>query len=621
MNNKKKIQGIDGAPTPNAGSFLMFRKPLLLLLIISFLVYVNTLNNGYALDDLGVIKENAYVAEGMKGMPTILTSPYLKGFRINNDATATNDLYRPLPLVCFAIERQIWGDWPAGNHLINILLFAACVALLFLFLDALFDGKKRSVVFIASLLFAVHPIHTEVVANIKSRDELLCFFFAFSALFLFLKYALSGKVWPLLAGTICLFLSLLSKETSITFVLIVPLVFFFYRNENKKRSLYLSLVTIVISLIFICLRQWVLKMNHAESTGDPGFIDNMLVGAPSIPSRIATAIMMLGYYVRLLFVPYPLVCDYGYKTFDFVGFGNVWVLLSVLLYVGFAIVGIVRLIKKRKDLYALAILFFLLTIALFSNLFMLIGSTMAERFLFFPSVGFCLFISLLLHHWLARGESNMLSKKMWWVLAPVLIVFGGLAIQRNSEWKDNYTLFKADAAKFPHNARLLQSLGYEETTDGVAEETDPKEKEHIMQEGIGHLERSISIYPGNSSAHNYLGNLFAKLQRYDSAETHLKQAVVLAPQNPVAIGDLGGIYFSQQQYAKSAALCKRALVISPDNVTIMNNLAMSYLQMRVFDTAIYFSQKAVEKDPADQLALSIIAAAKKELAKDSASKK
>ena len=621
MKSKNDIVGTDQLAPGIAGSFLMSYKPLLLLIILSLLVYANTINNGYVLDDLGVIKENAYVAQGIKGIPTILTTPYLKGFRVNNDATTTNDLYRPLPLVCFAIERQLWGDWPVGNHLINIFLFAACVALLYLFLDALFDGKKRGVVFVACLLFALHPIHSEVVANIKSRDELLCFFFAFSCLILFVKYAESGKVWQLVAGAFCLFLSLLSKETSVSFVGVVPLIFFFYKNRDKKRSAYLSVVTVIVALAFIVLRQYILKINHAESTGAPGFLDNMLAGAPSLSSRIATAIMMLGYYARLLFVPYPLICDYGYHTFGFVGFGNIWALLSVLLYAGVGVAGIARLVRKKKDAYAFAGLFYVITIALFANIFILIGSTMAERFLFFPSVGFCLFISLLLHRWLAKGN-DAISKKMWLALIPVLLIFAGLTIQRNAEWKDNYTLAKADAAKSPDNARLLQSLGYEETTDGVADETDPKDRERIMQKGIAHLERSITIYPGNSSAHNYLGNLFAKLQQYDSAEVQLKQAVALAPQNPVALCDLGAVYFARQQYAISAALCRQAQQISPDNVAVMNNIAMSYLQMRVFDTAIYFSQKALVQDPGNQLSAGIIAAANRETGKtDSAGKK
>ena len=89
--------------------------------------------------------------------------------------------------------------------------------------------------FIAALLFAVHPLHTEVVANIKSSDEMLSFLFAFLAMNVFLKYSQSGKITQLLVGGLCIFLAYLSKETVITFLVIIPLVFFFYRSENKKQ--------------------------------------------------------------------------------------------------------------------------------------------------------------------------------------------------------------------------------------------------------------------------------------------------------------------------------------------------------------------------------------------------
>lgn len=140
--------------------------------LISFIVYANTLRNGFAGDDIGTIRDNAYITKGgISAIPTLLSTPYHRGSLI-----LANDLYRPLSLVLFATEYQLFGYNPLPFHFINILLYAGCVILLFLFLDGLFEQKRTGVAFIASLLFAVHPIHTEVVANIKSGDELLCFF-------------------------------------------------------------------------------------------------------------------------------------------------------------------------------------------------------------------------------------------------------------------------------------------------------------------------------------------------------------------------------------------------------------------------------------------------------------
>ena len=181
--NKKPVlkQTVESKPViekPEAenGKYPLRLKLVILLGIISCLVYANTLKNGFVLDDGAIITGNSLVKKGIPAIPEILSTPYHHG----QFSKTSNDLYRPLSLVMFATEYQLFKEHPLPFHLINILLFTCCVILLFFFLDALFERKKTAAAFIASLLFALHPIHTEVVANIKSRDELLCFFFAFT---------------------------------------------------------------------------------------------------------------------------------------------------------------------------------------------------------------------------------------------------------------------------------------------------------------------------------------------------------------------------------------------------------------------------------------------------------
>ncbi|MCW3123978.1 MAG: tetratricopeptide repeat protein, partial [Flavipsychrobacter sp.] len=211
----------------------LLTKLCIILTLIAGLVYANTLSNDYVMDDVMMITENRLVKEGIKGIPELLTTHHLEGFGANK----VSDYYRPLSLVMFAIEYQFFGLNAAEGHFFNIVFFAACVVLLFLFLNKLFDGRKLLVAFVAALLFAVHPVHTEVVANIKSRDELMCFFFAFLALNLFIDYVKQGRLYQLITGIFLLLLSVLSKETVVTFLAILPLIFFFYKNENKQRSI------------------------------------------------------------------------------------------------------------------------------------------------------------------------------------------------------------------------------------------------------------------------------------------------------------------------------------------------------------------------------------------------
>jgi len=428
--------------------FSLNTKLVSILALVTLAIYANTFNNGYVLDDFSAIAKNTIVTKGLSAIPEIFTTPYLHGFTIS-----PNDLYRPLSLAMFAIEYQVFGS-PFGSHVINVIFFSGCVILLFLFLNALFKKKKPSIAFLTSLLFALHPIHTEVVANIKSRDELLCFFFAFLSLHLFIKYSDTGKLTRMALGAFSFFLSLLSKETSITFIFIMPFIFFFYRNENKTRSAYITLSTAAIAIVFLSIRFSVLSAFHANNTFQFSIQDNYLICAPSLLVRLATSILILGKYLRLLFVPYPLICDYGYNTLPFVSFSNFWVLISLIAYLIILSVGIYRLVRFRKDPIAFAIIFFLITVSLFSNIFFLIGAAMAERFLFFPSVGWCMICALVIEKLAlrsARGIYGLVSRKAFAIIISLFLIFGLLTINRNSLWKNAYMLYKNDSRYAPHD--------------------------------------------------------------------------------------------------------------------------------------------------------------------------
>jgi hypothetical protein len=112
---------------------------IIMLAAISLIVFANTLGNDYALDDFTVIKNNTIVTKGISAIPQIFTTPYRRGWFVSD-----NDFYRPLSLAMFAVEYQLSGGSPTAGHMVNILLFAGCVILLFLFLMSYLIEKERS---------------------------------------------------------------------------------------------------------------------------------------------------------------------------------------------------------------------------------------------------------------------------------------------------------------------------------------------------------------------------------------------------------------------------------------------------------------------------------------------
>jgi tetratricopeptide (TPR) repeat protein len=580
------------------------RKPMplhlklaLILGAIAFLMYANTLWNGYVLDDPMVTTKNTIVSQGFKGIPEILHTPRLKGY-----GYFQNENYRPLSMIMFATEYELFGGHKASvGHFFNVLFFALGVVMLFFFVDKLFDRKRTGLAFITALLFALHPIHTEVVANIKSRDEIMCFFFAFWSLNVFIDYMRSGKVWQLLAATALFFLSFISKETVVSFLFVIPMTFFFYQNENRKRAITATACAVVIAAIYTTLRIVILKANNTYNPLAIDFIDNMLIKAPSFASRLATCMYVLGYYVRLLIVPYPLNCDYCYNSIPFKSFGDVWVLLSTALHLFMAVYGTYRLFKNPKDPWAFGILFYLATIILFSNIPFLIGAEAGERFVFFASVGFCLVVAAAIEKWLVREDATypalMKNKTVVGVLVVLGVFYAGFTFARNNEWKDNYTLFKSDLAKSPDDARLYFYYGDELAETTYAQETDTAKQRQILNESIENLKKAVVIYPKYTEAHVEAGKAYFMGMNYDSAAYHFQRALELNPDQSIAANNLGTIYLRTGHLREAVSMYQTAIRIKGDFAQAYFNLGCTYIQTKQFDSAIDNLNKTLAYDP------------------------
>jgi tetratricopeptide (TPR) repeat protein len=564
------------------------KRPLLfILVIVAFLCYSNTIGHDFAYDDFSVITQNTIVTKGFEAVPQIFSTPYRSGFFITS-----NDLYRPLPLAMFAVEYQLFDGSPSPFHFINILLYIGCVLILFLFLDALFEKKRTMLAFIAALLFAVHPVHTEVVANIKSRDELLCFFFALAGLKLCLSYRDEGKLKQLLAAALMYFLSLLSKETSIALIAIAPLCLMLYRNKPyKKAALILAAIALPV-LIFLGIRYSVLSSWDANHIDEVLFTDNFLSGLSAF-ERLPTAIYILGLYLQKLVIPYPLVSDYSYKSIPLVGWGNARVWLSLLAHLVLLSFAISRLYRSKKDPAAFGILFYLFSIALFSNIFFLTGAAFAERFVFFASAGFCIAIAQVITGLGRLADSAGLgdilrNKRIGIVLPSLLAVLLIITVNRNNDWKNNTSLFYADIKKSPQNIRLnffLANEIFQALGSGNIPNTEAPAK---FGEAIAYLKNATNIYPKYTDAYKALGKGFASAGFYDSAIYYYDKALSLRKNDLEAMSDLDVVYFNQKNYRSSIDICRRILAIDPAQVEKYRNIGLCFIQLAQYDSALLY---------------------------------
>jgi hypothetical protein len=180
-----KTAGVSSKKITGPGRIRFFSKQSFLLCavlaLLAVVLYSASFNYDYTYDDTAVVAQNRYVQKGFDGIGDILHSQYFEGFDAHMNAMA----YRPVSLISFAVEYEFFGQAAGPHHAVNIILYALTGILLFFTLHRLLRNYHYSLPFIIALLFVAHPIHAEVVANIKNRDELLGFFnFLVSILFL-----------------------------------------------------------------------------------------------------------------------------------------------------------------------------------------------------------------------------------------------------------------------------------------------------------------------------------------------------------------------------------------------------------------------------------------------------
>ncbi len=217
----------------------------LLLALFAFLLYANTIGNGYNMDDELVTQKHKLTSKGIKAIPEIFKSPYY------SDDMGYAYEYRPTVLSSFAIEKSLIGESAGKSHFVNVLLYALLIYLIYIVLQNLLQTYSFWLPLISTLLFAAHPLHTEVVASIKNRDEILALMGAFGAWLIFLRYIETQKHWLLLPAVGVFILGLLSKISIAPLAFLIPLSFVYFKPNASSLSLILMSIGLMLPSFFL----------------------------------------------------------------------------------------------------------------------------------------------------------------------------------------------------------------------------------------------------------------------------------------------------------------------------------------------------------------------------------
>ena len=177
---------------------------IIIIPVAAFALYLQTLPYEYVLDDQIVLTDNQYTNKGFAGISQILTTESFAGYFGEQKDLLPGARYRPLSIVTFAIENQFVGQNSTVSHLLNTLLYAMLCVLIYLTLCLIFKQRTANwyftIPFIAALLYTLHPLHSEVVANVKGRDEILAMLFSVGSLFSVFKSLNGKKIFWLTVG-------------------------------------------------------------------------------------------------------------------------------------------------------------------------------------------------------------------------------------------------------------------------------------------------------------------------------------------------------------------------------------------------------------------------------------
>ena len=568
--------------------------------LFAFLLYSNTLNHQYAYDDFPTIYGNQITMQGFKGIPELLHTSYWYGLNGEEDW-----LYRPLSMVMFAAEWGIAPNKPALSHWINVLLYALTSIVLLRFLFNLFEGKNLLLPFAVALLWIAHPIHTEVVANIKSRDEILCFLFVLLTLDNLLLYVKNSKTTMLLKAGVFYFLALMSKESAITLIAVIPLMIYCFSNATIKRNLVISAIAIVPAGIYMIIRGLVLS--NVLNINDIALSDNALIGAQgNFNLEKGTAFYMLALYLKLLIFPKTMSIDYSFNEIPLVSLSNPIAVFALIAYTGLGIYALLRITKR--DPVAFGILYFIITMSIVANVLFLTRSTMAERFLYMPSLGFAIIVVIVIgrmlkidfndKNYFARLENiYSYNKKFSYLLCIILLVASFRTIARNPDWKNDTSIFSTDVLNAPNSSRLHFLYANHFIQEIKQNKVAPDEIENYYAIAIEQYNKCIAIDPNHYESYYGLGDVYEQKKQPDKALNYYKEVVLRMPDFYLGYYNLGNFYFRIQQYDSSITMLQKSIALKPDFINACNSLGSAYFGKGDFDNAIIAYKKTVALKP------------------------
>lgn len=516
-----------GSSLKDLFSSLTAKKAILWIVVIGFLVYANSLFNGFVADDHSQITRSRTIQSLNNFSAFFLGGTFYSG----EEQVLTGVYYKPLLNISYALNYAIGNGSPFPFHFFQMFLHIVNACILFIIFKHFF---KLPLAFTLALLFLVHPINSEAAFYIADTQDVLFFFFGIISLWI-LKNHNSRKA--LIVASICLLFSLLSKETGLLFIFLALVQIFLF---TKKSFLPLLGYISVVFFIYLMLRINAVGI-FTKSFAPIAMLD--------LHGRFINMPEIFFFYLKTFFFPFNLAVSYQ-QIYTHITFNHFFLTLFVdfvfLSALGFFAV---MLYKRYSHKYFVNYIFFLFWFIIGISLHLQIiplDATVAERWFYFPIVGLLGMGGVVLEAF----QLERMGKSIIVIAVIILILLSIRTFIRSFDWRNDFILVTHDITISKDDFVLENILASELIKRGQWEEAKI------------HAEKSIKIYPSILN-YNNLGIIYLSTGDYKKAEESYLKGL-----------EYGGFYLAYENLASLYMIYGN----QEDNITFLKSAIRKYPQ-------------------------------------------
>lgn len=553
--------------------FITTKKILIFIIFTScFVLYFNTLFNDFVYDDNFQVKDNFWIRD-IKFIPQM----FLKDVWHFRSPDWVSNYYRPLMHLIYLLSYQIFSLKPWGYHLVNILFHASVSILVFLVTYEISkhiqpnqknEEQPLYIPFFTAMIFAIHPLHTEVVAWISAIPDLSFSFFYLLGFYFYIKFR-AGFKSKYYYSILCFTISLFSKEPAVTFILIIFLYdFFLVKKYNISQYLKDYIPFIASLVIYLSFRVYALKGFSAYQ---------------SHPE--------LNTYQYIINI-FPLVMKYIFKTFAPFNLNVFHVLhpikqiyeikglMSILVFLTY--ITLLILSYKKNKLFFFGLLLFIIPLLPALYIPGVGENTFAERYVYLPLFGISICFSIIIHKFLnIPGFRNLTLI----VIIAIGLIFSYLTIKRNTVWKNDITLWTDTLNKSP------------DWRHGLIELAISYEKVGNHNKALELLKKQIESYPDNYEGYAELGVSLSIVGKLDEAIDMYKKAIKINPRDYYSFFNMGKAFYDKGLKDKALEIFEYAIRLNPKFPESYVNAGIILAEFGQLERASENFKKAIEIKP------------------------